>query len=183
MLPSRAELLAREIHADDVDKAGEPYVGHLARVAAMVEPFGSDYLVVAWLHDALEDHLDDMSADHWNALQDAAHRKALVALTRQYASSEQEYFSRILDDQVATVVKAADLLDNTAPSRLARLDPATQVRLAYKYIGPVGLLARCDLPGDLRPHLKVRVRQLARVIVDLGPPVRQERDLGEPSPA
>lgn len=36
-----------------MNKAGEPYIGHLAHVAASVE--GDKAKTVAWLHDVVED--------------------------------------------------------------------------------------------------------------------------------
>ena len=174
MRPEQAVELAKAIHINDVDKAGEPYIGHLERVASMVADFGPDYAVVAWLHDALEDHLDDMNLDYLDRVQ----AEWLKRITKAPSQSVDAYWAEILAAPVATAVKAADLLDNTAPSRLDRLDPATRVRLAYKYIGPVGLLARCDLPGTLRRDLKARVGELAGIIV--GPPVGQERYPGDP---
>ncbi|MDT3556726.1 hypothetical protein ROV95_11400 [Stenotrophomonas maltophilia group sp. msm1] len=49
-----ARTLATEAHAGQMDKAGQPYIGHVARVAAAV--LGDDDAeVVAWLHDVAED--------------------------------------------------------------------------------------------------------------------------------
>ncbi len=47
-----ARTLATEAHADQVDKAGQPYIGHVARVAAAVRG-DDDAEVVAWLRDYL----------------------------------------------------------------------------------------------------------------------------------
>ena len=62
-----AELLARARHAGQVEKAGQPYVDHLKRVAFAAEqravmaavarlPIDIDAVVqAAWLHDVIED--------------------------------------------------------------------------------------------------------------------------------
>ena len=49
----RAKALALRAHAGQVDRAGEPYAGHPARVAARVRT--DEARVVAWLHDVVED--------------------------------------------------------------------------------------------------------------------------------
>ena len=48
-----ARALAEERHRGQVDKAGQPYIGHPARVACRLS--GEDEQVVGWLHDTVED--------------------------------------------------------------------------------------------------------------------------------
>ncbi len=54
---SEVESIAREAHARQTDKAGRPYVEHLAAVAEGVRVRGGDdgQIAAAWLHDAVED--------------------------------------------------------------------------------------------------------------------------------
>lgn len=50
----QARELAHRAHANQLDKAGKPYIEQVARVAAAVR--GDDLAeAVAWLHDVLED--------------------------------------------------------------------------------------------------------------------------------
>lgn len=50
------EALARRAHAGQTDKAGIPYVEHVAAVAHGVRERGGDeQIAAAWLHDAVED--------------------------------------------------------------------------------------------------------------------------------
>lgn len=49
-----ARTLATEAHTGQTDKAGQPYICHVARVAAAVRG-DDDAEVVAWLHDVAED--------------------------------------------------------------------------------------------------------------------------------
>ncbi|WP_313179255.1 HD domain-containing protein [Stenotrophomonas sp.] len=51
---ARARALATEAHAGQVDKAGQPYIGHVGRVAARIRG-DADAEVLAWLHDVVED--------------------------------------------------------------------------------------------------------------------------------
>ena len=53
-LVERAKDLAHRAHAGQVDKAGRPYIEHVARVAARVAD-DPEAEAVAWLHDVLED--------------------------------------------------------------------------------------------------------------------------------
>ncbi len=52
-LVERAKELARLAHAGQVDKAGRPYIEHVARVAAACSD-DPEAEAVAWLHDVLE---------------------------------------------------------------------------------------------------------------------------------
>ncbi|MFD5534853.1 HD domain-containing protein, partial [[Kitasatospora] papulosa] len=54
---SQVELIAREAHREQTDKAGRPYAEHLAAVAEGVRIRGGneEQIAAAWLHDAIED--------------------------------------------------------------------------------------------------------------------------------
>ncbi|HTJ69003.1 MAG TPA: HD domain-containing protein [Actinospica sp.] len=61
----RAERLASRLHAKDVRSGGRPYVNHLLRVAIRVAHYyhvrDIDVLTAALLHDAVEDHPDELA--------------------------------------------------------------------------------------------------------------------------
>ena len=61
----RAERLASRLHAKDVRSGGQPYVNHLLRVAIRVAHYyhvrDIDVLTAALLHDAVEDHPDELA--------------------------------------------------------------------------------------------------------------------------
>lgn len=69
----RAKELAHRAHAGQVDKAGRPYIEHVARVAAAVadDPLAE---AVAWLHDVLE----DCDPEFCQEFIDAIDRKSVV---------------------------------------------------------------------------------------------------------
>ncbi|MFE7192946.1 HD domain-containing protein [Kitasatospora sp. NPDC057541] len=131
---AEVERIARNAHAGQTDKNGRPYTEHLAAVAhGVAERGGSEEQIAAgWLHDAVE---DDALTREWlagAALGDTT--KAIVdALTKRPGEPLEEYTARILATPGALVVKQADLAHNSAPDRLASLDPATAERLAAKY--------------------------------------------------
>lgn len=129
-LVAKARVLALRAHQGQVDKAGEPYMGHIDRVAARVsdDPAAE---VVALLHDALEDN------------QDPSLRKEILALPprllhsiwllNRSACPKRCYLLRIAADELACRVKLADMQDNSDPARLAVLPAKTARRLEAKY--------------------------------------------------
>lgn len=124
-----ARTLATEAHADQVDKAGQPYIGHVARVAAAVRG-DDDAEVVAWLHDVAEDC--PAFAERIEVFP-APLREAVHLLNRDAAPDADSYYARIAAHPLALKVKQADLEDNADPQRLAMLDAATAARLHGKY--------------------------------------------------
>ncbi|MFD8585801.1 HD domain-containing protein [Streptomyces californicus] len=146
---SEVEAVAREAHARQTDKAGRPYVEHLAAVAEGVRVRGGDdgQIAAAWLHDAIEDGA--LSAA-W--LADAALpqrvKDMVLAVTKRPGETLTSYTARILATPGALLVKEADLAHNADPVRLAALDAAVRTRLTAKYAQVRGLLG---LPGGEPP--------------------------------
>lgn len=137
-LVGQAERTAEEAHRVQKDKVGEPYIEHPRRVAqrtAVIAPQAlREYAVAAaWLHDTVEDTGVTLAA-----LQDAGFPAEVVdavdRLSRRPGLAEEEYFARVRQSPVARIVKVADLIDNTAPERAARLDEETRERLREKYV-------------------------------------------------
>ena len=129
-LSKTAEAIAREAHANQVDKNGRPYIEHPARVAARVR--GDELLeAIAWLHDVVEDttvQLTDLQEHFPAAVVDA-----VDAITHRPHEPRTAYYARVRSNPLALQVKHADIDDNTDPARTAQLDDATRVRLAAKY--------------------------------------------------
>lgn len=126
---ARARTLAMEAHAGQVDKAGQPYIGHVGRVAAAVRG-DDDAEVVAWLHDVLEDC--PAFAERVQAFPDPL-QHAVRLLSRTSAADADTYYARIAADPLALKVKLADIADNADETRLASLGAATAERLRDKY--------------------------------------------------
>ncbi len=125
-----AEMIAAEAHAGQVDKAGQPYITHPARVAARVA--GDEHAVAAaWLHDVVED-TEVTLADLEQAFPPDV-TAAVDALTRRRDEPPAEYYARVRRVPLALTVKLADMADNSDPQRLAQLDAATRERLIAKY--------------------------------------------------
>ena len=125
----RAKDLAYRAHAGQVDKAGRPYIEHVARVASAVSD-DPEAEAVAWLHDILEDSHEfagEVCQFPWEI------RKAVIYLTRYRNDSSAEYYGNIKNNPLALRVKLADIADNADESRLALLDEKTADRLRRKY--------------------------------------------------
>ena len=133
----RAKALAHEAHAGQTDKAGEPYINHVARVAAAVsdDPLAE---CVAWLHDVLE----DCPPEYCNRLlfdYPVEIFRLVSALTR-WKYRPRTYYARIRESHVSLRVKLADIADNSDPERLAKLDAETADRLRRKYAKALRIL-------------------------------------------
>jgi len=135
----RAKELAHRAHAGQVDKAGRPYIEHVARVAAAVRVPGhvncsgcDEAETVAWLHDVWEDRPDfnNWILPRWLPMQMV---QAVQALNRNNATGTDAYFRAVKNDAIALRVKLADIADNSDEDRLALLSPAVADRLRKKY--------------------------------------------------
>lgn len=145
MLVGKARKLAEHAHAGQTDKAGRPYIEHVARVADAVSghPVSPGLAqAVAWLHDVMEDcglgELDLMAAGMPREVV-----AAVDAITHRRHEPRTDYYARVRANELARAVKLADVADNSAPERLAVLDDATRDRLTEKY-----RKAREHLSGD-----------------------------------
>jgi len=129
--------LASRLHAGQTDKAGHPYVGHLARVAARLvarwPDATRDELEAAWLHDSLED-TEATEASLLAAGVSAETIRIVQAVTRPHGS---DYLAWIADlaaagDISVLRVKLSDNADNSDPARVAQL-PDGAARVASRY--------------------------------------------------
>jgi (p)ppGpp synthase/HD superfamily hydrolase len=113
----RAEQIARLAHRFQKDKAGQPYFGHVQRVADAVP--STLEKVVAFLHDVLEDN------PRWTAF-DLAHYgiepaaiDAVLILTKLPNEPYPTYIERVKSSKnpLAIAVKKADIDDHLTNGR------------------------------------------------------------------
>ncbi|MFE3434407.1 HD domain-containing protein [Streptomyces sp. NPDC059171] len=158
---SEVEAIARAAHARQTDKAGRPYVEHLAAVAEGVRVRGGDdgQIAAAWLHDAVED--DALSAE-WlaGAALSQEVKDMVLAVTKRPGEELSSYTARILATPGALLVKEADLAHNADPARLAALAEPVHTRLTAKYAQVRGLLGLVDgeSPPDRKDSANPRTR-------------------------
>ena len=113
----RAEALARARHAGQKDKAGQPYAGHLERVAARVQE--PQLKTIAWLHDSMED--TGLSREEIAAEFGPLTAEAVALLTRREGEDYLAYAARVKENEAARAVKIADLIDNSNLTRLPQV--------------------------------------------------------------
>lgn len=128
-----AKELATSAHAGQVDKAGNPYIQHPARVAASLTD--DQTIATAWLHDVVEDTtvtLDQLAEQFPPNIVDA-----VDALTKRDDESRAEYYERVRTNPIPLTVKLADINDNSNPERLSKLDRPSRARLEAKYASAI----------------------------------------------
>lgn len=113
----KALLLAKQVHANQVDKGGRPYINHPIKVSKMVQ--SPTAKIVALLHDVCED--GDVTSDELRAYGFNDNIvKAVDTLTRRSDESYEAYIKRIKGNKLALEVKIADLKHNSDITRIPK---------------------------------------------------------------
>jgi hypothetical protein len=117
----QAIALASTLFKDKVDKAGKPYILHCLRVMNNV---GNDPIlqIIAVLHDIAEDIVEYPLSRLFIEL-DLPWEIAfpLQLLTHEEGTDYEQYIKSISGNKAATIVKLADLKDNSDITRLKGL--------------------------------------------------------------
>lgn len=115
-----AIALAANVFKEKTDKSGKPYILHCLRVMQAVNQKDEELMQIAVLHDVVED--TDIKLDELTDM-GFSHRvvKAVAYLTHQNIHSYDEYIKMISHNPDATIVKLADLKDNSDITRLKGL--------------------------------------------------------------
>lgn len=138
-LLTKAITLACQVHQNQFDKAGEPYILHPLRVMNNVEG-GNMLKIVAVLHDVIE---DSDGAVTFKTLQDMGFPPSVVsavdALSKRNGESYQDFIIRVSENAWAIKVKIADLEDNMNLKRLSEITDKDLARYkkyheAYKFL-------------------------------------------------
>ncbi|MBV1709185.1 MAG: HD domain-containing protein [Erysipelothrix sp.] len=132
----KAYELAINLHRGQVDKSGEPYIHHLIEVANQVE--GRDAIMVALLHDAMEDQGMTMKF-LMNQGFPTEVIDAIVLLTKS-GDDYMTYISRIKGNPLARIVKIADMRHNSDLSRLKSVSDK-DIERKEKYAKSIQLLS------------------------------------------
>ena len=105
-----------EVHENQFDKGGSPYVLHPITIALMCD--SESEKIVALLHDVIENSnytLEDLRSRFSLSLTE---QRALKVLTRDKSISYRDYIRRIAFHPLAIKVKKAELLHNMDLTRL-----------------------------------------------------------------
>ncbi|MBQ1430147.1 MAG: GTP pyrophosphokinase [Firmicutes bacterium] len=109
----------RNIHKDQVDKSGMPYVYHPFHLAEQMNT--EDTVVVALLHDVVED--TDYTLNDLRGMGFPERIvEALSYMTHDDAVPYLDYVARIKENPIASAVKLADLRHNSDITRLDVVD-------------------------------------------------------------
>ena len=113
---AKAIAIAAAAHAEQLDKAGKPYILHPVRVMQRCAPHGVAAQVVAVLHDVVEDTWVTLEM-----LRQMGFSEQVVAgvdaMTRRPGEPYFEYVQRCSRDPLGALVKLADIEDNSDPVR------------------------------------------------------------------
>lgn len=121
-----ALAIAKKAHAGQVDKAGVDYIQHPLYVASQVET--EQEKAVALLHDVIEDSnitsVDLLASGLPNEVV-----TAVQILTKKKGQSYQDYLEKVKSNNLARVVKLADLKHNSDLSRLKSVSDTDRERV------------------------------------------------------
>ena len=124
-----AYAIALVAHKGQVDKAGVDYINHPLTVASKCN--SEKAKIVALLHDVVEDTkvtLDDLRLFFDDEIVDA-----IDLLTHRESDAYATYLSKIKNNELARIVKLADLENNMDLSRLPNPTELDYQRLENKY--------------------------------------------------
>lgn len=125
--------VAIQFHAGQVDKAGQPYIGHLVRVMLRLPADATELeRKTALLHDALEDAGSYVQTKLMELGAEPELMEMIDAMTCKAWETYDKYLLRVAASP-AWRVKLADIADNADPVRLTKLDPLVAMRLQAKY--------------------------------------------------
>lgn len=122
-----ALAFAAEKHKGQVDRAGVDYIEHPKAVAGLLKEPTEDEIIVALLHDTVED--TDATADEIRSLFGDAVADAVACMTHRTGVPYMDYVSGIKKNAIARKVKMADLTHNMDLSRLPDITDADRERV------------------------------------------------------
>lgn len=139
---AKAIQIAAEVHLKQTDKGGKPYILHPLWVMDRVRHLGEDYMIVAVLHDVVEDS-ENPTQTYSNLVKEGFNQDVMYALSLlSHTDKEQsydDYIKAISTDKIAKAVKLRDLEHNSKITRLKGLrkkdfDRLEKYHKAYTYL-------------------------------------------------
>lgn len=127
ILISKARKIAEMVHGSQTDKLDCPYMAHVNDVAKRVQSLGDEYIIVALLHDAIEDAVDHDDGEKFqeeiiNEISETFSHEIIEAINVMTKSSNDDYFAdylpRVKNNKIAKEVKIADSSHNLSKAHL-----------------------------------------------------------------
>lgn len=142
-----ATAIATLAHYGQLDQGDRAYIEHPRRVAGYLLDATWEELVVAWLHDVVED--TDVTIDAICQSFGPVIADAVAAISRRPHEPGDDYYARVKANPLARKVKVyGDLRDNLDVERLAVLPEAKRTRLIAKYTHALEVLVEGDPAGQ-----------------------------------
>lgn len=117
----KALEIAIKYHEGQVDLGGRPYINHLITVGEFVKKSTNssidEVVAVAYLHDILED--TSCTENDLYRLFPKKIVEAVIDLTRKGNETYHDYLERLKPNELARIVKLADLNNNQDISRIS----------------------------------------------------------------
>lgn len=140
---AKAIQIASTVHLNQVDKGGKPYILHPLWVMDKVRHLGEDYMIVAVLHDVLEDFETTYEETYDMLVEQGFNQNIMYALALLTHDNSQQtyddYIKGISTNPIAKAVKLRDLEHNSKITRLKGLrkkdfDRLEKYHRAYTYL-------------------------------------------------
>jgi len=159
----RAYAVARDAHAAQIRRSGEPYIAHPVGVASILADLGLDdvTLAAALLHDAVEDtdvSLDDVAAQFGREIADIVDgvtkldRLQFDSREAAQAATMRKMLVAMANDIRVLLIKLADRLHNMRT--IASLPETKQLRIAQETLDIYAPLAHRLGIGDVKWQLE-----------------------------
>jgi (p)ppGpp synthase/HD superfamily hydrolase len=127
---AKAIRFAMDAHGDSLDRGGDLAILHPMAVMLAVKEYGVAAMTVAILHDTVED--TSVTHEKIRYVFGPEIGDAVKAISRYEGEQYFEYIKRAKANDLARVVKLADLAHNSSPARLAKL-PETERGITKRY--------------------------------------------------
>ena len=132
----KAHNIAKMAHFGQVDRAGVDYIKHPEAVASFVKT--DEEKAVAYLHDVIEDTpLTLLDLEMFGLSKTII--EAVDILTKKKGQDYQSYLNLVKTNEVARIVKLADLRHNTDLTRIPKLSKS-DIERNKKYINAINYL-------------------------------------------
>jgi (p)ppGpp synthase/HD superfamily hydrolase len=133
-----ARKIVEHAFRDKTDLAGQPYISHLNRLEEKLKNKNEEIIMVALLHDLLED-CPDWNKEVLGCFFIKSVVNAVDAITKRKGEKYEDYINRVQANRYATIVKIADLQDNMNITRLKEITDKDVIRLkkylsAYQFL-------------------------------------------------
>lgn len=123
---SKMLVLATNRHDGQFDKGGQPYILHTLKVMHYIRSEDEERLCIAVGHDILEDTFktvdEGVAALRHHGFSERV-IQGILAMTKRFGQTPEEYIAQVKSNADAVVVKMADLRHNSDIRRLKGVRP------------------------------------------------------------